>query len=212
MGIRAIDALPEAISCQFSKAHLITYRYFVGKKAMFDADYKLADELLTFAFERCHRNARANKRTVLIYLLPVKMQRGRMPSDELLQRYDLLPFLDVKQAVVRGDLLKLNEALDKHQEFFIQVGIFLILEKLKVLTYRNLFKRTAQLMNTHQIPVDAFRVALHHMGEIDVDTDEVQCIIANLIYDGYLKGYISHQHQKLIISKQKPFPSLTTIM
>ena len=109
--IRAIDALPETISSQFSKAHLITYRYFVGKKAMFDADYKLADELLTFAFERCHRNARANKRTVLIYLLPVKMQRGRMPSDELLQRYDLLPFLDVKQAVVRGDLLKLNEKL-----------------------------------------------------------------------------------------------------
>lgn len=210
--IRAIDQLPEQISGQFSKAHLVAYRYFVGKKAMFDADYKLADELLTFAFERCHRNAHSNKRTILIYLLPVKMQRGRMPSNELLKRYDLLPFLDVKEAVVRGDLLRLNEALATHQEFFIKVGIFLILEKLKVITYRNLFKRTVQLVGSHQVPVDAFRVVLHHMGETDVDTDEVQCIIANLIFDGYLKGYISHQHQKLIVSKQNPFPSLTTIM
>ena len=45
------------------------------------------------------------------------------------------------------------------------------------------------------------------MGQTDVDTDEVHCIISNLIYEGYIKGYISLQHQKLIISKQNPFPS-----
>ena len=55
--------------------------------------------------------------------------------------------------------------------------------------------------------VQAFRVALHFMGETDIDTDEVHCILANLIYEGHIKGYISLQHQKLIISKQKPFPS-----
>jgi len=32
-----------------------------------------AEEYLSFAFQRCHMQARKNKRLILIYLLPVKM-------------------------------------------------------------------------------------------------------------------------------------------
>ena len=42
----------------------------------------------------------------------------------------------------------------------------------------------------------------------DVDLDETECILANLIYEGKIKGYISHQHQKLVISKANAFPAL----
>jgi len=48
------------------------------------------------------------------------------------------------------------------------------------------------------------------MGEVDVDDDEVQCIIANLIFEDKIKGYISFQHQKLVISKQNAFPPLSS--
>lgn len=40
-----------------------------------------------------------------------------------------------------GNLLLLHEALSRHEAFFIRCGIFLILEKLKIITYRNLFKK-----------------------------------------------------------------------
>ena len=76
---------------------------------------------------------------------------------------------------------------------------------------RNLFKKVALLMKTHQIPIDAFLAALRFMQVEDIDNDETQCIIANLIYEGRIKGYISHQHQKLVISKQTAFPSLASI-
>jgi len=203
--VRAIDSLP--IKDQFPKAHLVTYRYFVGKKAMFDSNYKLADEYLTYAFEHSHKSSVKNKRSILIYLLPVKMQLGKMPSVKLLKQYELVPFVAVRNAVISGNLLMLTRALEKNQAFFIKVGIYLVLEKLKIITFRNLFKRTAFILGTHQLPIDAFRVALHFMGETDVDVDEVHCIIANLVYEGYIKGYISLQHQKLIISKQNPFPA-----
>lgn len=202
--IRAIDSLP--IKDQFPKAHLVTYRYFVGKKAMFDSNYKLADEYLTYAFEHAHKSSQKNKRSILIYLLPVKMQLGKMPSLKLLKQYDLEPFVAVRNSVISGNYLMLTKALEENQSFFIKVGIYLILEKLKIITFRNLFKKTALLLGTHQLPIEAFRVALHFMGETDMDTDEVHCIIANLVYEGYIKGYISLQHQKLIISKQNPFP------
>ena len=32
------------------------------------------------------------------------------------------------------------------------------------------------------------------------------------LLQGYIKGYISHQHQKLVVSKQNPFPSLTSFL
>lgn len=38
------------------------------------------------------------------------------------------------------------------------------------------------LLRTHQLSLDAFLVALKFMQVEDVDIDEVQCILANLIY------------------------------
>lgn len=47
--------------------------------------------------------------------------------------------------------------------------------------------------------------AMQWMDE-DVDLDEVECILSNLIYQGKIKGYISHEKRTLIISKADPFP------
>ncbi|KAI6078672.1 PCI domain containing 2 [Aix galericulata] len=186
-------------------------KYYVGRKAMFDSDFKQAEEYLSFAFEHCHRSSQKNKRMILIYLLPVKMLLGHMPTVQLLKKYDLMQFAEVTKAVSEGNLLLLNDALTKHETFFIRCGIFLILEKLKIITYRNLFKKVYLLLKTHQLSLDAFLIALKFMQVDDVDIDEVQCILANLIYMGHIKGYISHQHQKLVVSKQNPFPALSTV-
>ncbi|KAG7467019.1 hypothetical protein MATL_G00148970 [Megalops atlanticus] len=207
--IRAIDS--SNLKDDYSMAQRVTYKYYVGRKAMFDSDFKPAEEYLSFAFHHCHRSCQRNKRLVLIYLLPVKMLLGHMPTHQLLRKYDLLQFADVTKAVSEGNLLLLNEALAKHETFFIRCGIFLILEKLKIITYRNLFKKVYQLLKTHQLPLDAFLVALKMMQVEEVDIDEVQCILANLIYMGHIKGYISHQHQKLVVSKQNPFPPLSSV-
>uniref|UniRef100_A0A674ERZ6 PCI domain-containing protein 2 n=1 Tax=Salmo trutta TaxID=8032 RepID=A0A674ERZ6_SALTR len=206
--IRAIDS--SNLKDDYSMAQRVTYKYYVGRKAMFDSDYKPAEEYLSFSFQHCHRSSQRNKRMILIYLLPVKMLLGHMPNHQLLRKYDLMQFADVTKAVSEGNLLLLNEALAKHETFFIRCGIFLILEKLKIITYRNLFKKVYQLLKTHQLPLDAFLVALKMMQVEEVDIDEVQCILANLICEGHIKGYISHQHQKLVVSKANPFPLLSS--
>ena len=43
---------------------------------MFDSEYRLAEESLSFAFHRCHKASKKNKKLVLIYLIPVKMLLG----------------------------------------------------------------------------------------------------------------------------------------
>lgn len=208
--IRAIDSLP--IKDKFTLSQKVTYRYYVGIKAMFDSDFKTAEEKLTFAFERCHRASKKNKRLTLIYLLPVKMLLGHMPKEEILKKYDLMQFSQVVKAVSSGNLLLLNEALQRNEAFFIKCGIYLILEKLKIITYRNLFKKVCLVSNSHQLPISSFTKALKYMQVDDIDDDETACIIANLIYENKIKGYISHQHKKLVISKQNAFPKLSTVM
>lgn len=207
--IRAIDS--SVFKDSFAISQQITYRYFVGCKSMFDSNYKAADEFLTYAFENCHKNSRNNKRLILIYLVPVKMLLGYMPSQSVLKKYDIMQFWELVEGVKKGDLRQLDQVQEKHESFFIKCGIYLIVEKLKIIAYRNLFKKVYLLLNTHQIPIDALQCALEFVGQNDVDLDETECIVSNLIYEGKIKGYISHQHRKVVVSKKDPFPPLTSL-
>lgn len=207
--IRAIDSYQYKEN--FSLSQQITFRYFVGRKAMFDSDYKAADEYLTYAFENCHKLSKRNKRLILIYLVPVKMLLGYVPSYKVLEKYDVIEFWELVRAVCQGNLKLFDEIMEKHESFFIKCGIYLIVDKLKIIAYRNLFRKVYLILNTHQIPVEALQEALVYLGQTDVDLDETQCIVANLIYEGKIKGYISHQHRKVVVSKQNPFPPLKTL-
>lgn len=55
-----------------------------------------------------------------------------------------------------------------------------------------------------------FQAALTWQGA-EVDMDGVECIVANLIYRKYVKGYLSHQHSVAVLSKADPFPPLSTV-
>ncbi|CAG9135512.1 hypothetical protein JYU34_006314 [Plutella xylostella] len=207
--IRAIESSP--FRDQFPLAQKITFKYFVGRKAMFDSDYKSADEFLSYAFQLCHKDSWKNKRQILTYLVPVKMLLGYMPTMALLEKYDLMQFWELVQAVKSGNLRDIDRVMEEHERFFIKAGIYLIVEKLKITAYRNLFKLVYMAEKSHQIEILSFQAALHMMGQIDIDADETQCIVANLIYDGKIKGYISYQHKKVVVSKQNAFPPLASL-
>jgi putative ubiquitin-RnfH superfamily antitoxin RatB of RatAB toxin-antitoxin module len=64
-----------------------------------------------------------------------------MPSKSVLEKYDLTQFVEVVEAVKQGNILQLNKAIQLHEVFFIKCGIYLLLEKLKIITFRNLFKK-----------------------------------------------------------------------
>ncbi|GMT32213.1 hypothetical protein PFISCL1PPCAC_23510, partial [Pristionchus fissidentatus] len=205
--IRTIDN-SENLKRGFSMADKVTYNYFLGRNAMFDSNLPLAEKSLSYAFRNCPPECSRNKRLVLVYLIPVKMFLGHMPNSSVLHKYKLDEFIEVVEAVKVGNLAQLDAALTKHEDFFIQCGIFLMLEKLRTITFRNLFKRISLILGKNQIPLDAFLVCLKFLGVNDVDADELACIVANLIAQNKIKGYISHAHQKLVISKMKPFPDL----
>ncbi|QQP41972.1 Uncharacterized protein FKW44_016496, partial [Caligus rogercresseyi] len=168
--IRAIDQTN--LRDSYPKSQQVTFKYYVGRQLMFDNKFPEAEKYLSYAFEKCLSSSISNKRAILIYLIPVKMLLGQMPSQGLLSKYGLNEFSEVVKAVREGNLLRLQSALEANEKAFIKYGIFLILEKLKVITYRNLFKKVALIMNTHQIPVEAFLRALSLMKVEGIDAEE----------------------------------------
>ena len=92
----------------------------------------------------------------------------------------------------------------------IRQGTYLLLEKCKTVCYRNLFKRLHLVLEHHQIPLQHVADTFKWLG-MPIDLDEVECILANLIYRGYVRGYLSHTKRVLVLSKRDPFPVSSVI-
>lgn len=193
-----------------NKGDMVTYRYFVGRLNMFEDLYDLAEENLSYALQHCHKNAVGNKKRILNYLIPVKLMRGRLPSVNLLEKCNLVEYIPLVIAIRRGDLRTFHKTLQENQDEFIRRGTYLLLEKCKTVCHRNLFKRIHLITEMHQLPLDNVVKVIKWMG-IDMDLDEVECVLANLIFRGIIKGYISHSKRILVLSKRDPFPKAAVV-
>lgn len=50
-----------------------------------------------------------------------------------------------------------------------------------------------------------FHTALTASG-IDVVEDEAECLVANMIYKNFIRGYISHEKQMVVLAAANTFP------
>ncbi|RXW25762.1 hypothetical protein EST38_g9 [Candolleomyces aberdarensis] len=51
---------------------------------------------------------------------------------------------------------------------------------------------------------------MFHMGlkiaGIETDVEEAECYVANMIYKGFIRGYISHEKQMVVLAMNNSFP------
>lgn len=197
----------------------MTYSFYAGRLSALNGDNERAERELEYAFVHCPRTHERNRRLALQYLVPVKLARGKLPKQGLLESHGLERYLPIAEAMRTGSIHKFNEGLMDHQERFIRDGVYLILEKLRNTVLRTLARRVqwvhkqqlpqgAEEGEKYRVPLETFRRALAWLGE-EKDSDEVECILANLIVRRYVKGMIAHRKQLLILSKEMPFPPLS---
>ncbi|GFR49845.1 hypothetical protein Agub_g11742 [Astrephomene gubernaculifera] len=198
------------------QAHKVTLRYYTGRLAAYDEDFQRADEHLSYAFEHCAASQTNNVRRVLRYLVPVKMLLGVLPSAALLRQYGLPEYEPVRQAVAEGNLALLLATLEENQIRFIQSGTYLLLERLQLLVLRRLLRRVAAVHaqlnpgKAHQVPLALLEAALALQG-ISKDPLELQCLLANLIFRRYVKGYLAYKSRVLVLAKSDAFPQLSAV-
>lgn len=213
--IRTVESKQFAPFDSFPASQRVTYRFYLGRLAVFDEQYEEAEAALTYALRHCHRGAKSNKAHILKYLIPVGMLLGRLPSTALSQQYPevLAQYQSIIQAMRTGDLGMFTSTMTAKQTEFIRDGTYLLFEKLQGAVLRRLLRRVWALhavedpAKAAQIPLGWVQDALSGLG-CDMDMDEIECVAANLIARKYVKGYISHKAKVMVVAKTDPFPPL----
>ncbi|KAL9614222.1 MAG: hypothetical protein Q9167_001310 [Letrouitia subvulpina] len=161
-------------------------------------------------------NLSPSDRQILTYLLPTHLHTSRtLPTTTLLFPYPNLTslFRPLMASIRAASLSSFTQALDTSETAFVQRRIYLALERARELVLRNLFRKVFLLgerTERTRVRVQEFSAGARvSEGAVDnweqsvaVDYDEIECLVAGLIYKNLMKGYISHDHRIVVLSKK----------
>ena len=131
-------------------------------------------------------------------------------------------------AILQGDLKAFDTALydETLQKRFLDLGLYIIVEKTREICLRGLFRKVyvqqsfvceltkpsfnswLVLEKPTRIPISMFHAGLRIAGQ-DIPVEEAECLTAVMIFKGYIRGYISHEKQTVVLATSGAFPSLT---
>jgi hypothetical protein len=121
----------------------VTHAYLYGRIHIYRNEHEQARAYLRFAFENSHPAIEKNRRKILKFLIPVEMNLYNFPTAALLQKYDLNEYIEISESCMSGDMVRFEKALSTNMDSFVYGGVFMIIEKLRHLTLRNLVKKVA---------------------------------------------------------------------
>ncbi|EUC46001.1 hypothetical protein COCMIDRAFT_4846 [Bipolaris oryzae ATCC 44560] len=228
--VRSIEAQSDLPTFElYPRAHRVTYKYYLGVLSFLQEDYTKAESSLQQAWESCYSRSQHNKSLILTYLIPCRLiTQHKIPTMSLLAEAPHLQrtFGPLVSCIKRGDLTGFDRALAEGEPEFVKQRIFLTLERSRDIALRNLLRKVylaagfddlkegqteKDRIRKSRIPLAHFVAALRMgtagegSGQV-VEDDEVECLLANQIYKGLMKGYISRDHGIVVMNKKGAFP------
>ncbi len=103
-------------------------------------------------------------------------------------------FLPLCQCIKRGELHKFDLALQEGEDEFVKRRIYLTLERGRDIALRNLLRKVfiargfeeakegENPVRRSRVPVAEFAAAISLGSQEKIDNDEVECLLANMIY------------------------------
>lgn len=212
------------------KADASSYLYYSGLLSLGAGDYSASVAKLERSWKMVSCNPASHKHSqqILTVLIPLKLYTDhkvirnpgfwkQFPALDQVYRQEFV------RAITQGNLFAYEQNLDKLQSLFLGRNMYLVGELLRLQCQLNLIRRTAGIVaslegGNHIVPLSAFQVAYHVSSQpkaaekdnIDVlhqySLDHIECILANLIAGGKIKGYISHANRCIVLSKTNAFP------
>lgn len=202
------EALPKALA--------VTLCFMWGKHCVLDGNVLEANEKLSWALANCPEEHTGNRRRILVYLVPCRLRMGKYPSRKLLERHGMQGLAGICRATSSGNVRLFDSEFERQETWLIHMGTYLMVEKLKLLVYRNLclrvhrevaadLEKIGKADQRHKQDIRPYELAFR--WQEDTDSDETLGILANLIYIGAIRGYMSDEHHKIVFSKDTPFPA-----
>lgn len=177
-----------------------------------------AEENLLDALRLCKSaESSRNHQLILTYLIPAHLiTTHQVPSADLFRNYPRLRTLfgPITAAIRSGNLQSFEAALEQNEDEYVKRRIYLTLERSRDIVLRNLFRKVFLISEKKtRIPVEDFRKAMGFSlagrdGGMrkEIESEEVECLLAGMIYKGLMKGYISRGHGMVVLSGSAAFP------
>ena len=217
---------------RYSNSIMVSYNYYEGRMMLFESKLETAylklNNVLHALPNANSTISNKNLRQVLKYMIPLWLYYGVQPDREYLIKHRRQEYINLIEAVKIGSLSLFRHEMQKFKRVWIKRGLYLMMEKFQLILYRNLFKKVHRLLDSkHIIDTKAFQEAVDFSmrwkkgkdskllpdepSEKCFEINELECIVATLIHRFYIKGYISHEQGKIVLSKVNPFPDLTEV-
>ncbi|KAH8925278.1 hypothetical protein BT69DRAFT_1146888 [Atractiella rhizophila] len=204
------------------KADRVKYYYYLGRLALYQRNLRKAMMNLRKSFDLCTGpEHNIQRQQILVFLIPTCLLLGLTLDFGCLQMFQLdEQYLDLFAAVKCGNYKAALKAIEKWRTWHVRNRTYLLLrEKLEILCWRNL---TRNIVTTLDPGHTVNRLELKYLVDpanafIDeeeaLEIDDVECMVAVLIEQGYIKAYIHHNNRLLVLQKgpQFGFPSLSTV-
>jgi len=197
------------------KSVAVTLYYYWGRFHVMESKYQDAHEKLVWAFQHCHPQHLTNRKHIAEYLIPSMISIGIFPRYSMMEECGLDHYVGITNAIKTGDVGTYNNLMDSHAHSLAKSGTLVLMEKCKLLCYRNLAKQT--FIIAQEISLESTKIDLDLFEESwkiaeGASKNEMICALADLIYSGAMKGYIALEFNKLVLSKANPFPKIDSIM
>lgn len=213
-------SLPDLMSIE--KSHAVTYLYYSGIIFCGEADFVTAYKKFKLAFQLCQKKDRVHVEAILMYLVPLKFVITRKyPNLRYLSVYKSVYaiYKDIIQSLLTGDLKRFDREFDSLELFFLKKNLYLTIENIRQFVLLKLIKKVYHFNdNSPHLAIKSItrgvEFSKYHTNNraiagrnlTNFSTDEAECLVANLIFQGPIKGYLSHSNGVLVLSKKEPFP------
>lgn len=183
---------------KFSIEQRVVFKFYEGRLALYDGRYVDAAKALSYALARIPSSESVNRRRTLLFLIPAKIMTGSLPSNHTLDVFHMNWFHPIVEAVRTGNVGMFDAALRKNAEFFVRIGIYLTVQKMLPYVYRSLIRRLIIMVGSNRIYIKDILAGLR-AAETAMDMEQLNCILANLIHQGIIGGYIAPKIKVLCI-------------
>ena len=174
-----------------------------------------------------------NRARILLLLISIQMMLGVLPNLRALPSALAVRFAPIVEALHKGDLRLFGAALRHYHDDFVNCSILLLLHKLDSLVLRSLVSqvnlaRQRTIQKPHIVPIALIAKAMKvknamfsksrwcltfgvEVQEEEVwDVDQIECVLATLVFKKLVKGYIAHQNA-IVLSTKCAFPHVKEV-
>lgn len=185
------------------KSQIVQFHYYMGLYyGYYSNDHMKSIQHLDIALSECSIRYKPQIRSILKLLIPLKLLvQGLLIRQDYLKRFDIsgMPtyYHNLIKLITTGQAKQYLSSVND-----LEVQTVLLKDETYIIW---------QLL-LHRVQINHIRYQWNRLGQKSIlplseITEASECQISNLIFLGHIRGYISHSHQCLVLSKTSPFPS-----